>query len=252
VLIDAGPQNLKVLAEMLRRLDGSPDSMLRDWREIFESNAKILYVEIDYRKEAPDDLPCMHVLTTARSPHRYVEIDYTKEASDDLPCMHVLTTARSPHRYEEIDYRKEAANGERFARNFQGVEWVKVPEPVPSLSSARVLTMEYVPGTKISDVRTIRSLGLDPTVLARLSGEAFMIQLLRHGFFHCDPHPGNIAVDTKGPSGSARLVFYDFGMVDELSPSFRKALVDGFFALYVADCHACRLMAFANPSDGLR
>ena len=65
MLIDAGPQNLKVLAEMLRRLDGSPDSMLRDWREIFESNAKILYVEIDYTKEAPDDLPCMHVLTTA-------------------------------------------------------------------------------------------------------------------------------------------------------------------------------------------
>ena len=187
MLIDAGLQNLKVLAEMLRRLDGSPDSMLRDWREIFESNAKILY--------------------------------------------------------EEIDYTKEAANGERFARNFQGVEWVKVPEPVPQLSSARVLTMEYVPGTKISDVRTIRSLGLDPAVLARRSGEAFMIQLLRHGFFHCDPHPGNIAVDTKGPNGSARLVFYDFGMVDELSPSFRKALVDGFFALYVADCLACPLIA---------
>ncbi len=143
-LFDADLQNLKVLAELLRRLDGSPDSMLRDWREIFESNAKILY--------------------------------------------------------EEIDYTQEAANGERFARNFQGVEWVKVPQPVPQLTSARVLTMEYVPGTKISDVRTLRSLGLDPTVLARRSGEAFMLQLLRHGFFHCDPHPG-VSLPDEPPAG---------------------------------------------------
>jgi len=110
-----------------------------------------------------------------------------------------------------------------------------VPDVYPQLSSERVLTMEYVPGVKISNVKEIRRLGLDPIVLARKSGESFMIQLLRHGYFHCDPHPGNIAVDTRGRGGQGRLIYYDFGMVDELTPDFRKALVDGFFALYEGD-----------------
>lgn len=179
-LFDADLANLKLLAELLRRLDKTPDSMLRDWREIFDSNTRIIY--------------------------------------------------------EEIDYRKEAANGEKFAENFRGQPWIKVPAVFKELSSQRVLTMEYVPGVKISSVDAIVSdLGLDPTSLARQVGESFMIQLLRHGYFHCDPHPGNIAVDTKGPNGAGRLIFYDFGMVDELSPQFRKALVDGFFALYEGD-----------------
>ena len=124
-LFDADLQNLKLLAEALYRLDTTPDSMLRDWREIFESNTRIIY--------------------------------------------------------QEIDYSQEAANGAKFADNFKDVEWVKVPDVYPQLSSERVLTMEYVPGVKISNVKEIRRLGLDPIVLARKSGESFMIQLLRHG-----------------------------------------------------------------------
>jgi predicted unusual protein kinase regulating ubiquinone biosynthesis (AarF/ABC1/UbiB family) len=94
--------------------------------------------------------------------------------------------------------------------------------------------MEYVPGIKISNVQALRKKGFSPEDIARRSGECFMIQLLRHGFFHCDPHPGNIAVDEQ-PDGSPRLVYYDFGMVDTLSESFRGALVDGVFALYESD-----------------
>jgi predicted unusual protein kinase regulating ubiquinone biosynthesis (AarF/ABC1/UbiB family) len=175
-LFDADLANLKILADLLYKLDESPDSMLRDWREIFASNAQIIY--------------------------------------------------------EEIDYTKEASHGKKFAENFAGMPWVKVPSVYAGLSSEKVLTMEYVPGIKINNVAELERRGLDRAHLARLSGESFMIQLLRHGFFHCDPHPGNIAVDAKGPGGSARLIYYDFGMVDELSGSFRKALVDGFFALY--------------------
>ena len=178
-LFDADLANLKVLAEILYKLDSSPDSMLRDWREIFESNARIIY--------------------------------------------------------EEIDYTKEAKNGRKFADNFASYDWVKVPEVRTKFSSQKVLTMEYVPGIKISDTKKIDAAGFSRADLARQSGEAFMIQLLRHGFFHCDPHPGNIAVDGNGPNGNARLVFYDFGMVDELSETFRRALVDGFFALYEGD-----------------
>lgn len=219
-LFDADLVNLKILAELLYKLDKTPDAMLRDWREIFESNAKIIY--------------------------------------------------------EEIDYTQEAANGKRFAANFAEHPWVKVPDVYEHLSSDKVLTMEYVPGIKISDVKALRAKGISPIDLARKSGESFMLQLLRHGFFHCDPHPGNIAVDRKGPNGSPRLIYYDFGMVcaahagivvlmplplagdmagappglwkcltrssppfppqvDTLSEQFRRALVDGFFALFDGD-----------------
>lgn len=152
-----------------------------------------------------------------------------------LPPSLSSSAANAKIIYEEIDYTQEASNGRKFARNFRDFPWVKVPDVYDALSSERVLTMEYVPGIKISDVSSLRAKGFDPTELARQSGEAFMIQLLRHGFFHCDPHPGNIAVDGKGPGGAARLVFYDFGMVDTLSEDFRRALVDGFFALYEGD-----------------
>jgi len=181
-LFDADLQNLRVLAELLRRLDRTPDSLLRDWREIFESNAAIIY--------------------------------------------------------EEIDYTNEGKNAKRFKKNFEGSTWIKVPEVYLNISSPRVLTMEFVPGVKINNVKKLEEMGVDRKDLARVSGECFMIQLLRHGYFHCDPHPGNLAVDTDGPNGSPRLIVYDYGMMDELTPTFRRALVNGFFALYESDAKA--------------
>ena len=124
---------------------------------------------------------------------------------------------------------REASNGRKFARNFRDFPWSRCP--TCTASSERVLTM-----VRTGDQDLRRQLAARkgrPDQLARQSGEAFMIQLLRRGFF-CDPHPGNIAVDGKGP-GEQRLVFYDFGMVDTLSEDFRRALVDGFFALYEGD-----------------
>jgi len=95
---------------------------------------------------------------------------------------------------EECDYRLEANNAMAFARNFEGIDWVKVPEVLPELTSRRVLTMEYVPGVKINNIGKLNELSVDPKWCAARVSDAYLLQLCRHGFFHCDPHPGNIAV----------------------------------------------------------
>ena len=134
--------------------------------------------------------------------------------------------------YQEIDYTIEGANATEFRKNFKGQEWVKVPEVDWDYTSEKILTMEYCPGVKISQLDEIEKMGLDPARLARLSVEAYLQQLLRFGFFHADPHPGNIAIDAVN---GGRLVFYDFGMMGRIEPQVKGGLLELFYAVYQKD-----------------
>ncbi|GMP26270.1 hypothetical protein CsSME_00002782 [Camellia sinensis var. sinensis] len=134
--------------------------------------------------------------------------------------------------YQEIDYTKEAANAELFANNFRNMDYVKVPSIYWEYTTPQILTMEYVPGIKINRIQALDQLGVDRQRLGRYAVESYLEQILSHGFFHADPHPGNIAVDDVN---GGRLIFYDFGMMGSISPNIRGGLLETFYGVYEKD-----------------
>ncbi len=123
--------------------------------------------------------------------------------------------------WEETDYLHEGRNADTFRRNFRAENWVRVPRVYWKYASPKVLTLEYMPGIKISHYEAIEAAGLDRKLLARLGAKAYLLQILNGGFFHADPHPGNIAVATDGS-----LIFYDFGMMGQIESNIREGLMD--------------------------
>ncbi|TAM70639.1 MAG: AarF/ABC1/UbiB kinase family protein [Microbacteriaceae bacterium] len=132
---------------------------------------------------------------------------------------------------EEIDYLHEAAGAERFREMFAGDPRVAVPEVVWERTTRRVLTLADVTAIKINDVDGLRAAGIDPSEVAAVFAEVMFEQLFGHGYFHADPHPGNIFVtpvaaarrgDAAGPAW--RLTFVDFGMMGEVTDELRDGL----------------------------
>jgi predicted unusual protein kinase regulating ubiquinone biosynthesis (AarF/ABC1/UbiB family) len=132
--------------------------------------------------------------------------------------------------WQEIDYLNEGRNADTFRRNFRGYDWVHVPRVYWRFASPRVLTLEYMPGIKISHYEALEAAGLDRKTLAQSGARAYLHQLLGDGFFHADPHPGNIAVSPDGG-----LIFYDFGMMGQIKPVTRERLLDTFFGIAQKD-----------------
>ncbi len=132
--------------------------------------------------------------------------------------------------WEEIDYLNEGRNADTFRRNFRAHDWVKVPRVYWRYTSPRVLALEYVPGIKISHYEALEAAGVDRKLVARLGAEAYLHQLLNNGFFHADPHPGNIAVSPEG-----NLIFYDFGMMGQIKSGIREKLMATLFGIAQKD-----------------
>ena len=138
----------------------------------------------------------------------------------DLPA---LTEEFARTSVDEIDYLHEAANSERFAENFAGDARVAAPTVIWERSSRRVLTLQDVTAIKINDVAALHAAGIDPAEVAQRFAAVMFDQLFVHGFFHADPHPGNIFV-TPGSDGEWAFTFVDFGMMGEVPEGLRRGL----------------------------
>lgn len=126
---------------------------------------------------------------------------------------------------EEIDYLHEARNAVRFADNFTGDPRVGAPEVAWERTTRRVLTLADVTAIKINDVEGLREAGIDPGEVAREFATVMFDQLFRDGYFHADPHPGNIFVTpTPGDERPWTLTFIDFGMMGEVPDRLRRDL----------------------------
>ncbi|MCP4945740.1 MAG: AarF/ABC1/UbiB kinase family protein, partial [Planctomycetaceae bacterium] len=122
--------------------------------------------------------------------------------------------------FEEMDYLNEAANANKFRELHQQNPRIAVPEIFADATSRRVLTMEWIDGVKLTNLEAVRDLGIDPNDMVEVGVSCSLQQLLEHGFFHADPHPGNLLAMADG-----RLCYLDFGMMSEVSRESRTGLI---------------------------
>ena len=120
---------------------------------------------------------------------------------------------------KELDFNCEAQYAARFRQQFLDDENVEVPEVIWDMSSEKVLCLSYLEGTKISDLSKLQSKNIDLPKIAEIGAISYLKQLVNYGFFHADPHPGNLAVSNAG-----KLIFYDFGMMGNISYNLQTRL----------------------------
>ncbi len=132
--------------------------------------------------------------------------------------------------HEEIDYTMESANLKKIKKNLKNNLKIKIPSVYDDYSSKNVLTLEYVPGIKITNIEELDKAGIDRQKLVIDVHKVFFTMLLRHSIFHADPHPGNISVAKDGS-----LILYDFGMVGRLDYETRLQLIRLYLALIEKD-----------------
>ncbi|PNW53534.1 UNVERIFIED_CONTAM: hypothetical protein BEN50_09675, partial [Euhalothece sp. KZN 001] len=134
--------------------------------------------------------------------------------------------------FEEIDYINEGKNAEKFARNFQNDSTIKVPKIYWDYSTYCVLTLEWINGFKLTDTDKIKAANLEQNQLVEVGVIAGLRQLLEHGFFHADPHPGNLFAMADG-----RMAYIDFGMMDQLEEETKETIASSIVHLLNQDYH---------------
>lgn len=153
--------------------------------------------------------------------------------------------------FEEVDYLNEARNAEKFATNFRDDPTVKVPDIYWRYTSHRVLTLEWINGFKLTDTDQVKAAGIDPNAIVRIGVISGLRQLLEFGFFHADPHPGNLFAMADG-----RMAYIDFGMMDQLTEHTKETIAASIVHLINRDYYALaddfNNLGFLTPDTDIR
>ncbi|ACK64473.1 ABC-1 domain protein [Rippkaea orientalis PCC 8801] len=152
--------------------------------------------------------------------------------------------------FEEINYIQEGRNAEKFAELYGHLPEIYVPKIYWEYTGRRVLTMEWVEGTKLTNIQEVQAKGIDATHLVEVGVNCSLRQLLEHGFFHADPHPGNLLATPDG-----KLAYLDFGMMSNIKPYQRYGLIEAVVHLVNRDFEALAYdyvkLDFLNPDTDL-
>jgi predicted unusual protein kinase regulating ubiquinone biosynthesis (AarF/ABC1/UbiB family) len=132
--------------------------------------------------------------------------------------------------FEEMDYENEGRNAEKFAELYGSMQDIYVPQIYWQYTGRRVLTMEWITGTKLTNLEAVAAQGINATYLVEVGVQCSLRQLLEHGFFHADPHPGNLLATPDG-----KLAYLDFGMMSQVKPYQRYGLVEAIVHLVNRD-----------------
>ena len=153
--------------------------------------------------------------------------------------------------FEETNYNQEGRNADKFRDLYGYIEEIHVPKIYWEYTDKRVLTMEWITGTKLTDIDAIEAQGIDATHLVEIGVECSLRQLLEHGFFHADPHPGNLLAMRDG-----RLAYLDFGMMSRIKPYQRYGLIEAVVHLVNRDFESLAQdyvkLDFLTPDTDLR
>ena len=153
--------------------------------------------------------------------------------------------------FEETNYNQEGRNADKFRDLYGYIEEIHVPKIYWEYTDKRVLTMEWITGTKLTDIDAIEARGIDATHLVEVGVECSLRQLLEHGFFHADPHPGNLLAMEDG-----RLAYLDFGMMSRIKPYQRYGLIEAVVHLVNRDFESLAedyvKLDFLTPDTDLR
>jgi len=239
------------IAELSKLQDAAPpvpaEAIRRTIREELGADPEELFASFEWTPLASASIGQAHTATLADGTEVVVKVrrpDAVRQVNEDLEILTNLAE-RAARAWEaartynipgivqefaqtlraELDYLREARNAERFAANFADRPEVVIPRVHWDTTSSRVLTLERMTGTKISDIAQLDADGVDRRRLARTGTELMLQMLFEDRFFHADPHPGNMFVH---PDGSIALI--DFGMVGEIS----EELYEKFAAFFIA------------------